>query len=181
MKVFIRKVIKGTNWALAGLMAFLGYSCSKDIDIFDDNGILKEKPDSDPELVCAYGSPHASYKVMGTVTDEDGQALEGIRVIVPELNNCTKILDYNRYREERHDTLITDQQGAYNYEVPYWSPTDSLQIKFQVEDPAEKYEALNDSVKFSMSDLNDGDGSAWLVGRASKEKNFVLKQKDNHE
>ena len=176
MKVFKRKVIKGTNWALAGLLTLMGYSCTKDVDIFDDNGLIKRHDNPDPEMRVEYGSPHASYKVLGTVRDEDGQALEGIRVIVPELNNCTKIFEYNRNRIERHDTLVTDQQGAYNYEVPYWSPTDSLQIKFQVEDPTEKFETLNDSVKFSMSELEPAEGT-WLVGTASKVKDFVLKQK----
>ena len=180
MKVFKRKVIKGTNWALAGLLTLMGYSCSKDVDIFGEDGIIKKIDNSEPEARVEYGSPRASYKVMGTVTDEAGQALEGIRVIVPELNNCTKIFDSNRYCEERHDTLLTDQQGAYKYDVPYWSPTDSLQIKFQVEDPEEKFETLNDSVKFSMSDLEPG-GGAWTVGTASKVKDFVLKLNDGDE
>ena len=183
MKIFKRKVIKGTNWALAGLLTVLGFGCSNNNFLVDDEVIYdynKESSSEEKEIVVAYGVPHASYKLKGTVMNEDGKALEGIRVIVPEINNCTKIFEQNIRREERNDTLITDQEGAYNYEVSWWMPQDSLQIKLKIEDPAGKYETKNDSVKYSFSDLNDGDGSSWLVGTASKVKDFFLKLK-NHE
>lgn len=182
MKIFKRKVIKGTNWALAGLMTVLGFGCGDngilhEGDIIDD--IKKGSSSEEKELVVAYGSPHASYKLMGTVMSEDGKALEGIRVIVPEINNGTKIFEYNIHREVRNDTLITDKEGAYNYAVPYWSPQDSLQIKLKIEDPAGNYETQNDSVKFSVSELKDGNPENWLVGTASKVKDFFLKLKSH--
>ena len=56
-----RAFIKGTNWALAGLISILGFSgCNED----------KE-----------YGSPTADYTVKGTVVNKaDGKPIEGIRV-----------------------------------------------------------------------------------------------------
>jgi putative lipoprotein (rSAM/lipoprotein system) len=176
MKVFKRKVIKGTNWALAGLMMVLGYSCSKESKISGVDEIIQiEDPNTGEGIAVAYGVPHAVYKLMGTVKDEDGKALEGIRVIIPELNNCTKIFEHNVRKIERNDTLITNEEGAYNFEVG-WDANDSLQIKLKVEDPQERFEVVNDSVKYSSSELSD-DGEGWVVGTRTKIKEFILKLK----
>jgi putative lipoprotein (rSAM/lipoprotein system) len=181
MKILKRKVIKGTNWALAGLMTLLGFGCGHNGNsvIFDEPPIDDVHPVDD--IRVEYGSPHAAYKLMGIVRDEQGNVLKGIRVIVPELNNCTKVFDYNKVRIERNDTLLTDDEGSYNYQVNYWEPNDSLQIKLKVEDPAGKYETQNDSVKYSFSELEEGTADRWLLGVASKEKDFVLKEKSDHE
>jgi len=58
-----RSFIKGTNWALAGLISMLGFSgCEK-------NGLDE------------YGTPNADYTVKGSVVNkEDGKPIEGIRV-----------------------------------------------------------------------------------------------------
>jgi len=58
-----RTFIKGTNWALAGLISMLGFSgCER-------SGLLE------------YGTPNADYTVKGTVVNKaDGKPIEGIRV-----------------------------------------------------------------------------------------------------
>ena len=59
-----RAFIKGTNWALAGLIGLLGFTRC---DIVD------------PKL--EYGTPNADYTVKGTVVDKTtGKPIEGIRV-----------------------------------------------------------------------------------------------------
>ena len=68
MKKFNRKLIRGTNWALAGLLSLLGFSgCDK---IFQ----------------MEYGSPSADFKVTGRVTDEEGRPLSGVRIVAPNVD-----------------------------------------------------------------------------------------------
>jgi len=66
MKKLNRSLIKGTNWALAGILTALGFnSC----DII--NG-------GEP---AEYGSPHADYVVKGKVVNKtNGKSIKGIKV-----------------------------------------------------------------------------------------------------
>ena len=72
MKKFNRKLIRGTNWALAGLLSLLGFSgCDK---IFQ----------------MEYGSPSADFKVTGRVTDEEGRPLSGVRIVAPNVDGVSR-------------------------------------------------------------------------------------------
>jgi putative lipoprotein (rSAM/lipoprotein system) len=66
MKTIYRPFIKGTNWALAGIVVLLGFagatSCS--------------------DSIAEYGSPHADFTVKGNVTNQDGAPIPGIQVSV---------------------------------------------------------------------------------------------------
>ena len=69
----------------------LGFSaCSK--DTVDGGGIMAE-----------YGSPSVDYRVIGEVSDEEGNPLEGIRVIVEKNSHMA-------------DTVYTDAKGAFQTE-----------------------------------------------------------------
>ncbi|MDR3269627.1 MAG: radical SAM-associated putative lipoprotein [Tannerella sp.] len=62
MKKLYRPFIKGANWALAGLLAVLGFGACKDYTV-------------------EYGTPFADYTVKGTVVNKvTGKPVEGIRV-----------------------------------------------------------------------------------------------------
>ena len=68
MKKLNRKLIRGTNWALVGILSPLGFSgCDK---IFQ----------------MEYGSPMANFKVTGRVTDEEGRPLSGVRIVAPNVD-----------------------------------------------------------------------------------------------
>lgn len=54
-----------------------------------------------------YGCPNMDYKISGTVTDEAGAAIEGIRVVIPNVD-----YDYDRNCYVG-DTLFTDRKGYY--------------------------------------------------------------------
>ena len=62
MKKLNRKLIRGTNWALAGILSLLGFSGC--------NGLIRVE----------YGSPNADYKVSGRVTDEQGTPVPNVKV-----------------------------------------------------------------------------------------------------
>ena len=68
-----KKVYKVMNLLLGSVVTMLGFeSCS------DDN------PFNGGEMPVEYGSPHATYRLIGTVTDENGNPIEGIKVKVVE-------------------------------------------------------------------------------------------------
>jgi putative lipoprotein (rSAM/lipoprotein system) len=65
MKINYRPLIKGTNWALVGILGILGFS-----------GCDAVGPDM-------YGTPWASLAIKGTVVNKaDGKPIEGIKVDV---------------------------------------------------------------------------------------------------
>ncbi|MDR3261317.1 MAG: radical SAM-associated putative lipoprotein [Tannerella sp.] len=61
MKKIYRPLIKGTNWALAGLLTLLGFS-----------GCTNDKVE--------YGTPYAEYTIEGTVTNEAGEPVPDIKI-----------------------------------------------------------------------------------------------------
>jgi putative lipoprotein (rSAM/lipoprotein system) len=64
MRINYRPFIKGTNWALAGILTLLGFSRCGD----------KYGPDE-------YGTPWANYTIKGAVVDKaTGKPIEGIQV-----------------------------------------------------------------------------------------------------
>lgn len=61
MKKIYRPLLKGTNWALVGLLGILGCSaCDEPVD--------------------EYGTPYAQYAIKGKVTDTKGTPIPGIQV-----------------------------------------------------------------------------------------------------
>lgn len=62
-----------------------------------------------------YGEPHADFKAIGTVSDETGKPIEGIRVAVQQHrhyeNSESVIYDQNDWYD--NDTLFTDSKGRY--------------------------------------------------------------------
>lgn len=60
------KLSNATQWILTAIISLLGFSgCSKE-----------------EQMVCMYGTPTADYKAEGSVTDEEGNPIEGIKVKV---------------------------------------------------------------------------------------------------
>ena len=78
----------------AAIMGLLGFaSCGK--------SLVDDRDDS-----AMYGPPpYADYKVMGTVSDEDGKPIKGIRVSVR--------LKYSPWSKDVEETLYSDDKGAF--------------------------------------------------------------------
>jgi putative lipoprotein (rSAM/lipoprotein system) len=170
MKIFNRKLIKGTNWALAGLLSLLGFSSC--------NG-------EDREIgVAEYGTPYADFDftVSGKVTDTGGKALTDIRVVVPYVDHYQKaaagvIPDYEVMRQPVDDTLFTDSKGEFEYRHVSSIPMDTVRLNMKFEDKFGNAEYQPDSIKvaFSRYDLSGG-GEAWYEGSAKKDTVVVLKE-----
>lgn len=84
---------------LGSLMTILGFgSCSK----FSSPG--KEM----------YGQPYAIFKLVGTVKDESGNPIKGIRIVFnPESKVDPSSPNYEFYVKGNVDTLYTDEKGEF--------------------------------------------------------------------
>ena len=151
MKKLNRKLIRGTNWALAGLLSLLGFSsCGNQVE--------------------EYGTPHADFKVTGRVTDEAGEPLSGIRVVPTNLKG---------HYPSPHDTVYSSPDGSYKYRYNAGYAPDSLKFTLKFEDPTSNplYEPDSVTVGFAKGDLKGGDGH-WYRGAAEKKVNITLKRKN---
>ena len=170
MKKKNSKLIKGINWALAGLISFLGFSSC---------GIANDDIPNIPDIPVAYGTPHAEFVVTGKVTDSAGQALPGIRVVVPKADYHQRA--YPISSNEIRDTSYTQPNGtfAYHYYNSGMATNDSINIYMKFEDSAEeiRYEADSVKVTFLSSDLQGASG--WSQGKAEKEINIELRNKES--
>jgi len=83
-----KKIWKVSNALLSGILTLLGFSCAG----------------SHERELDMYGSPSASYRVVGKVTDESGKPIEGIQV---------KVMRGMAPDYEVFDTVETDNQGNY--------------------------------------------------------------------
>ena len=165
MKKLNRKLIRVTNWALAGLLSLLGFTgCGK-----DDNG--------DGEISVEYGVPSANFKVLGRVTNEQGQPLGGMRVVASEVTAVWGKGPEQCYSGLLRDTVYTASDGSFVREYSLF-PADSVYIHMKIEDSAEPsvYDSDSIAVGFAKGDLKGADGS-WFLGAAEKVIDVKLKAK----
>jgi len=166
MKRLNRKLIRGTNWALAGILSILGFSGCDDVD--GGGGMVE------------YGTPTANFKVSGKVLDSNGNGLQGIQVTVPRVDHCqrttaTFIPDQPVIPVEVRDTFYTKADGRFEYDYPGF-PSDTVRIQMKFEDvSASKYASDSTAVSFLGTDLEGGKG--WNQGAAEKEIEIKLKEK----
>ena len=87
-----KRVWKVTNLLLGSIVTALGFGACSHHEIED--------------IRIEYGSPHATYRVKGTVTDSEGKPVNGIKAKV--------IADYSQYGDVLGvDSVYTDKQGAF--------------------------------------------------------------------
>ena len=92
-----RAFIKGTNWALAGLIGMLGFS-----------GCEKEN------LEVEYGAPYANYTVKGSVVNKaTGKPIEGIRVAYGPEPTVAPMYGVIPAPFQPKDYVMTDTKGEF--------------------------------------------------------------------
>ena len=129
--------------------------------------------------VDMYGVPNADFKARGTVTDENGQPIEGIRVAVRQHrhyeNSSGVIYDQNDWYE--NDTLYTDDKGAYQLIRSVFEGPDDVKIVFEDIDGAEnggEYTAAEATPEVVRT--KEGDRS-WYGGAFEVRADAKLKKK----
>ena len=115
-----------------------------------------------------YGMPYAEFKALGTVKNEAGKPVEGIRVAVRQtLRGQSEYVD---------DTVYTDSKGAYLLSRQAFSGPDYVRIVFEDVDGAEN------GGEFEHTEANPAinqtkDGSGWFNGAYEVKADVVMKKK----
>ena len=141
---------------LSACLVLLGFNAC---DILDDEHNTRAE----------YGTPSASYKVLGTVVSsgEEKNPVENIRVVM------VQDVDEENVSYLYGDTVFTDASGRFelNYQNEIYN---QFKIKIQDVDGIENgyFEDVEQVIEFKNSDYKGGDGS-WYRGEAQKDMGTI--------
>lgn len=156
MKKLYHQSLRGINYVLGMLLGWLGFSC--------DDGI-----GSGGGGVDEYGTPWATFRIQGKVTDAAGQPVEGIQVRAAD------------NREEGTNTYFvadtTDASGAFFLETTGFPET---QFRLTAEDidgyeHVNYFETLTKTATFSPATDEYANPERWFYGVATKTVELILK------
>ena len=123
-----------------------------------------------------YGEPHADFKAIGTVKDEAGKPVEGIRVAVQQHrhyeNSESVIYDQNDWYD--NDTLFTDSNGKYELVRSVFSVPNRVTIVFEDIDGEEnggEFEKTEANPKVTQTKKGDKN---WYGGAFQAEADVVM-------
>lgn len=152
MKKMKRQFMKGTNWALAGLLGLFGFACSDDDDI-----------------PAEYGTPHANYHISGHVKNKLGEPVPDIKIEVVASD------DYNYTTP-----VLSNSHGLYNARATTSARINELRVIVSDIDKEDNGLYQNDTilVQIKNEDYYE-EGEKWNVGSAFKEVNITLKNIEN--
>ena len=147
MKTLHYRWNRSLNWILTTLLGFLGFSSC------EDNG------DDPGNIICMYGTPTASYTIKGKVTDQAGQALSDIQIIVSDME----------FSYEPRPDFIPD------------TPYGSHPVNDTLYENNPYYQADSLKVTFLRKDLQGGEG--WNRGNTTQEVKIILtpQKEEDHE
>ena len=153
---------------LSGALALLGFAgCSN----------IKDAPD-------LYGTPSVDYKIIGTVTDEQGKPLKDIQVIVKNPNGWS-YYDDNTSRESLPpqvipDTLYTDKDGKFTSNNVHAISVSKFTVEIQdIDGEANGGEFLQKQL--TKNDFNEKrikKGKGFYNGEYEYSQTVQLKRKD---
>ena len=128
---------------------------------------------------CMYGQPHADFTVKGTVTDEEGKPVEGIRTIVDAYYKWTDDAGIDYSNLTYSDTLYTDTHGMIEGGGSTFSrPSEVIITISDMDGEANggefEEQVIDDPV---IKTVEDGDGS-WYNGAYEAGFKAILKKKN---
>lgn len=150
------------NTILTALLTMLGYGCSSE-EPMDMYGVIAE-----------YGAPSADYIIKGTVTDEAGTPVQGIKTVVKEMPE-----GYSEYAYSI-DSTLTDAAGKYQMKTNIYFGTQGKKLVVQdIDGEANGGEFLSDTIdisKLEAKKVGEGDGH-WYDGKFEIQADVKLKKK----
>jgi putative lipoprotein (rSAM/lipoprotein system) len=159
MKINYRPLIKGTNWALVGILGLLGFSgCEKIVNGNDE---------------VMYGVPWASKAIKGAVVNKaDGKPIEGIRIDL-----VTDNIEWLEGQKKESWVATTDAKGEFKL-------SDTLVETIAITDiDGEKNGSFaSDTLKvsFDKAEIIGGRGG-WFQGELTATVKVELKEKKANE
>ena len=141
-----KRYLKIYNKLISYLLAFLGFSLAS------SNGCAMYGTPAE------YGTPNATFKVLGKVTTDESAAIPNIRVVLS------------------YDTAYTDNQGNYLVKTINFPTNQTFPIQFKDIDGAQnrQFQQLDTIVEFENPQFTGG-SSSWNKGETEKELNIKLK------
>ena len=126
-----------------------------------------------------YGSPHADFSASGTVTDTQGNAIEGIRVAVRQhthySNSENVIYDQNDW--DKYDTLYTNASGKYLLEETVLPVPSDVTIVFEDIDGPEHGGEFETATATPAVEQTKKGGRGWYIGAYQVRADVTLKNK----
>lgn len=146
MKRIKVNTLKGCNAIISFLLALLGFACQKET--------INDMP-------AEYGSPHATFKVLGKINDAtNSKPIKGVQVVFEA------------------DTAYSDINGNYSVQATNYPTDHSFKIEFNDIDGEKNgsYESLEKLVEFKDAEFTGQDG--WYSGETSNDLNVNLTPKE---
>lgn len=118
-----------------------------------------------------YGSPYASFKALGTVKDEAGKPIEGIKVSVNK--------DWSQWGEGIiTDNIFTDAKGEYILDQRIWPAEPVVTIFFEdVDGAANGGEFASAEAKPDIKSTQEITEDRWRKAVIEAKADIVLKKK----
>lgn len=131
---------------LVVLLGVLGFACGD-----SDDNVVPEKFNGDKYGPCLYGSPNATFKIVGTVTDQDKNPVAEAKIVV--------------YPHFYPDTTLTAEDGSFTIKSENMGENPLSIVTF-------KDGYSRDSVALDLV-FKDGDNS-WYIGNCDTTYNPVI-------
>ena len=149
------------NTILTALLSLLGYGCSSENSV-EMCGVMM------------YGVPSAEYKISGTVTNEGGKAVEGIKTSVKQIST---------YEGKTHafsiDSVMTNTAGHYDVTVNVFPLNQEIKLLVEDVDGDANGAYQNDTIDIDYNNaqkIKEGDGT-WNNGTFIIQQDIKLKKK----
>lgn len=165
MGIRANKVLKRMAAAIVGL---LGFASCVDEEIIDDQ-----------HYMVAYGTLHAAFKASGSVNDQNGKPIEGIRVAVTmhHYQPNTPTVRYDHNHTYIHDTLFTDSKGEFLMQKSIGIPVDDATFVFEDVDGEEHGGSFNKAETTPpVTQTAKSDSKTWFLGAFETESKVVMKK-----
>lgn len=150
------------SWICTMVISALGFVACDSSD--DDNRL---------DLPIEYGTPTADYKYIGTVSDQNGKPIEGIKVTLVGHNALTS--------SKKVAEFTTNKEGKFESEVYSETQATVTVIEFaDIDGEKNGGEFVGTTITTSQmqtTKVKDGDGG-WYRGTFNREANIKLGPKE---
>ena len=153
MRTFFYRKLRRLGAAVVSLLCFA--SCSPSLDSDADEF----------QYMTAYGSPNATYRMVGSVKDDSGKPLKGIQVVST----------FGESTWMRRDTTYTDSDGHYSSYMNTY-PAKTVTVDFNDVDGADNGGEF-ESKSVTVDPVQIEKGKGWNTGVYKVESDVRLKKK----